>query len=70
MKSKITLNLDTLSVESFNTDAPEGGAVRGYITLAGQNTCAGVNTCDTCGATCDVTCGVSCYDTCPRPCHV
>jgi hypothetical protein len=73
MKNKVTLSLDTLAVESFTTDTSEGaarGTVRGYITLAGQNTCPGVNTCDTCGATCDVTCGVSCYDTCPRPCRV
>jgi hypothetical protein len=73
MKKKVTLSLDTLSVESFATDVSDGdarGTVRGYITLAGQNTCGGQATCDTCGATCNLTCGLSCPDTCPRPCHV
>jgi hypothetical protein len=78
---KLSLDLDTLNVESFSTAPAEraGGTVRGYITLQcsdGCNTwdtaCGGGS--ETCTCTKDQTCncptviGYSCeFDTCDLP---
>jgi hypothetical protein len=53
---KLNLNVQELSVESFETSrmAPEKGTVFGHATDA-AGTCAGHYTCD---GTCDQTCGV------------
>ncbi|HEX6371608.1 MAG TPA: hypothetical protein VF006_21995 [Longimicrobium sp.] len=79
MRSKLSLNLDHLAVESFDTStAPaKRGTVFGeqctcytQCTCPGCPTCANYNTCDaTCGATCantcdDYTCAASCNGTC------
>ena len=79
---KLTLNLDSLEVQSFVTDEKrsERGTVRGEqqpCTCYTQCTCPGCPTCagtcpadpscaDTCGDTCD---DWSCLGTCPITCH-
>jgi hypothetical protein len=73
MRSKLKLNLDELTIDSFDTTAGEKG--RGTVmgeeqctcwTQCGQNTCPGCPTCDaSCNGTCGAaTCGASCYGTC------
>ncbi|HEX6912122.1 MAG TPA: hypothetical protein VF142_17095 [Longimicrobium sp.] len=72
MRSKLTLNLDDLAVDSFDTTRGEKqkGTVFGEQctcwTACGQNTCPGCPTCDaTCNNTCDdYTCAASCNGTC------
>ena len=74
MRGKLTLKLEDLSVDSFNTTAveKEKGTVFGEQctcwTQCGQNTCPGCPTCDnTCngGATCPYTCDdASCAGSC------
>jgi hypothetical protein len=78
---KLTLNLEQLSVDSFDTTAVEKakGTVVGEQctcwTRCGQNTCPGCPTCDnTCAYTCDdatcpacPTCAASCNGTCDCP---
>lgn len=72
MQGKLKLNLEQLSVDSFDTT--DGGNTRGTVigeqctcwTYCGQNTCPGCPTCDaSCNGTCGAaTCGNSCYGTC------
>ena len=74
MRSKLKLNLDELTIDSFDTTSRESG--RGTVvgeeqctcwTQCGQNTCPG---CPTCGETCNAnvyTCAYSC-DTCDGSC--
>jgi hypothetical protein len=71
MRSKLTLNLDDLSVDSFDTTATqkEKGTVFGEQCTCYTNcTCPGCPTCDnTCRATCaytcdDHTCAYTCDD--------
>ena len=80
--TKIRLDLDTLCVESFSTDASpaHGGTVQahspidyGYtdVTGCGQETCAaycsGGHTCyASCEGSCLQTCGGSCNGTCAQ----
>jgi hypothetical protein len=78
---KLKLNLEQLSVESFDTTSVEKqrGTVVGEQctcwTRCGQNTCPGCPTCDnTCAYTCDdatcpacPTCAASCNGTCDCP---
>lgn len=70
---KLTLAMDDLRVESFDTtSAPkEKGTVLGeQFTYAGScydPTCAGFNTC-TCGESCPDTCSLSCDSCRPRYC--
>lgn len=66
---KLKLELDALSVESFEADAREGriGTVAAYdFTLQ----CGGTDLCTvSCNGTCDASCGgISCAGTCPAPC--
>lgn len=67
MKTKIKLDLDDLSVDSFDTTRPaaERGTVFGEQCSCG-GTCPGQATCDqTCPQTCDdFTCVESCDGTC------
>jgi hypothetical protein len=77
MQSKLKLNLDELSVESFDTTRTEQkkGTVFGEQctcwTACGQNTCPGCPTCDnTCAGTCAFTCDdASCAGTCDASCN-
>ena len=75
MRSKLSLNLDQLSVESFDTTAtrrPRGTVFGEQCTCYTNCTCPGCPTCDaTCNYTCDdatcpncPTCAASCNGTC------
>jgi hypothetical protein len=83
MRTKLTLNLEQLTVDSFDTSTTPAkrGTVFGeqctcytQCTCPGCPTCANYNTCDaTCGATCantcdDYTCAASCNGTCGASC--
>ena len=76
MPSKLKLNLEALTVDTFDTSAQKGekGTVFGEActcwTQCGQNTCPGCLTCDhTCANTCDdATCAGSCNGTCGATC--
>jgi hypothetical protein len=70
MRGKLTLNLNDLSVDSFDTTATEKarGTVFGeQCTCYTQCTCPG---CPTCAnyATCDVSCADTCGDSCGGTC--
>ena len=76
MRSKLTLNLDDLAVDTFDTTRGERqkGTVFGeQCTCYTQCTCPGCPTCyascnGTCGGTCgENTCAVSCNGTCNCP---
>ena len=75
MRGKLSLKLEDLAVDTFDTTAPQKakGTVFGEQctcwTQCGQNTCPGCPTCDaTCAATCDdYTCAASCNGTCNCP---
>jgi hypothetical protein len=69
---KLTLTLDDLRVDSFETSVgrQERGTVIGEQqctcnTQCGQNTCPG---CPTCDYTCANTCPNTCWDTCDYTC--
>lgn len=74
---KLTLDLDALCVESFDTGTGAGrGTVRGNLAEAGAIgviresdpwTCAGDPL--SCGGSCDPTCNRSCEGTCDRSCN-
>jgi hypothetical protein len=75
MKAKLKLNLEQLSVDSFNTTAaekPKGTVFGEQCTCYTQCTCPGCPTCDhTCAHTCDdatcpacPTCAASCNGSC------
>ncbi|HEX6042545.1 hypothetical protein [Longimicrobium sp.] len=73
MPSKLKLNLDQLSVDSFDTSAsqrPSGTVFGEQCTCYTACTCPGCPTCDascngTCGGTCgENTCAASCNGTC------
>ena len=70
MRSKLTLNLDDLSVDSFDTSSTRKakGTVFGEQCTCYTNcTCPG---CPTCGATCPNTCANTCDDyTCAASCN-
>jgi hypothetical protein len=83
MRTKLKLNLDELTVDSFDTTKNEAktGTVFGEQCTCYTNcTCPGCYTCDascngTCNASCNGTCDVSCngdcntqYDTCRFNC--
>ena len=71
MRSKLTLNLDDLTVDSFDTTVTEKqkGTVFGeQCTCPTQCTCPGCPTCDaSCNGTCGGTCAASCNGTCNEP---
>ncbi len=77
MRTKLRLNLDQLTVDSFDTStvAAEKGTVFGEQCTCWTNcTCPGCPTCDntacgqaSCEGTCN-TCGASCYGTCYDTC--
>jgi hypothetical protein len=77
MRTKLKLNLDQLSVDSFDTTKPEAktGTVFGEQCTCYTNcTCPGCYTCDascngTCGATCDASCNGTCGATCDASCN-
>ena len=68
MRSKLTLNLEQLSVDSFQTTsapAEKGTVFAEQCTCYTACTCPGCPTCDaTCGGTCGNTCAASCNGTC------
>lgn len=67
MKAKLTLKLDSLAVDSFDTtrvEAPAGTVFGEQCTCPTACTCPG---CDTCGETCADSCNGTCYPACPRP---
>ncbi|MDB4947549.1 MAG: hypothetical protein JWM27_198 [Gemmatimonadetes bacterium] len=75
---KLKLDLDQLSVESFDTNPPEGtqrGTVKGHshVCVSPFDTCAALSCNYTCG-TCDPSCAScascfnTCYDTCGASC--
>jgi hypothetical protein len=73
VNSKLKLNLDELSVDSFDTsvgERPRGTVFGEQCTCYTQCTCPGCPTCDascngTCGGTCgENTCAASCNGTC------
>ncbi|HET7233407.1 MAG TPA: hypothetical protein VFJ16_25575 [Longimicrobium sp.] len=73
---KLKLDLDQLTVDSFDTNPPAGerrGTVQGLArTLYDTCLCSGGGTCISCdpgcdnsvGGTCDVSCGGTCDNTC------
>jgi hypothetical protein len=76
MRTKLKLNLDQLSVDSFDTTKPaaKAGTVFGEQCTCYTNcTCPGCYTCDascngTCDASCNGTCDASCNGTCYETC--
>jgi hypothetical protein len=77
MRGKLTLNLEDLSVDSFDTTAPakaKGTVFGEQCTCYTQCTCPGCPTCDascngTCDASCNGTCDASCNGTCDASCN-
>ena len=73
MPAKLTLDLDRLSIESFDTQTAgtEKGTVFGeQCTCATNCTCPGCPTCDaSCNGSCVNTCAVSCNGTCDNSCY-
>jgi hypothetical protein len=65
MRAKLILNLEDLSVDSFDTTAAE--KPRGTV-FGEQCTCYTVCTCPGC-PTCDVSCNGTCPDTCANTCQ-
>ena len=68
MQTKLKLNLEDLSVDTFDTTAPHKakGTVFGeQCTCYTQCTCPG---CPTCDASCNGTCGDTCPNTCAYTC--
>ena len=68
MRTKLKLNLDQLSVDSFDTTRAEAktGTVFGEQCTCYTNcTCPG---CPTCDASCNGTCDASCNGTCDTGC--
>jgi len=76
MRSKLRLNLEQLTVDSFQTSAaekPKGTVFGEQCTCYTNCTCPGCPTCNrSCNGTCDATacgtCGVSCGGTCDNTC--
>jgi hypothetical protein len=68
MRTKLKLDLDDLTVDSFDTSrpAPKSGTVFGEQCTCYTNcTCPGCPTCDaSCNGTCGGTCEASCNGTC------
>ena len=77
--SKITLNLDALQVESFDTApeaAPGRGTVKGNMLPYPQTdniscyaTDCGGGTCESCYGSCNDTCWATCPATCVQSCY-
>jgi hypothetical protein len=68
MRGKLMLNLEDLTVDSFDTTTPQKakGTVFGeQCTCYTQCTCPG---CPTCYASCNGTCGDTCAGTCAYTC--
>ncbi|HLM68605.1 MAG TPA: hypothetical protein VK358_13795 [Longimicrobium sp.] len=71
MRSKLKLNLEQLTVDSFDTSAgekPRGTVFGEQCTCYTNCTCPGCPTCDaSCNGTCGGTCAASCNGTCNCP---
>jgi hypothetical protein len=68
MRTKLTLNLEDLSVDTFDTTAAmkaKGTVFGEQCTCYTQCTCPG---CPTCDASCNGTCGDTCPNTCAYTC--
>jgi hypothetical protein len=76
MRAKLKLNLDELTVDSFDTtrsEKPKGTVFGEQCTCYTNCTCPGCPTCDascngTCDASCNGTCDASCNGTCGDSC--
>jgi hypothetical protein len=73
MRTKLSLNLDQLTVDSFDTatePAVKGTVFGEQCTCYTNCTCPGCPTChETCPATCNYSdCWGTCYDTCGDSC--
>ncbi len=70
---KLTLNLEDLSVDSFDTTAthrPKGTVFGEQCTCYTNCTCPGCPTCAaSCNGTCDASCNGSCGVTCDASCN-
>ena len=68
MQGKLKLDLDQLSVDSFDTapaEKPKGTVFGEQCTCYTQCTCPGCPTCyASCNGTCGATCVASCHGTC------
>jgi hypothetical protein len=64
MRGKLSLNLEDLAVESFDTTSPQ--KAKGTV-FGEQCTCYTNCTCPGC-PTCDASCNGTCGDTCPATC--
>jgi hypothetical protein len=68
MRTKLTLNLDDLTVDTFDTTAAaraKGTVFGEQCTCYTQCTCPGCPTCyESCNGTCGATCPATCYNTC------
>jgi hypothetical protein len=66
MRGKLKLDVEDLSVDSFDTSAsekPKGTVFGEQCTCYTQCTCPGCPTCDaSCNGTCDATCAYTCDD--------
>ena len=77
MRTKLKLNLEDLSVDSFDTtrsERPKGTVFGEQCTCYTNCTCPGCPTCDascngTCDASCNGTCDASCNGTCDASCY-
>jgi hypothetical protein len=73
MRTKLKLNLEQLTVDSFDTSAsekPRGTVFGEQCTCYTNCTCPGCPTCDaSCNGTCGGTCAGSCYGTCDATCN-
>jgi hypothetical protein len=72
MRGKLSLNLEDLTVDSFDTTSTQKakGTVFGeQCTCYPQCTCPGCPTCDaSCNGTCDASCNGTCVNTCVNTC--
>jgi hypothetical protein len=77
MNAKLKLNLDELTVDTFNTETarrPSGTVFGEQCTCYTNCTCPGCPTCyascnGTCEASCNGTCGATCNGTCGDSCN-
>jgi hypothetical protein len=72
MRGKLKLNLEQLTVDSFETtlaERPKGTVFGEQCTCPTACTCPGCPTCDaSCNGTCGGTCAASCNGTCEGSC--
>ena len=68
MRTKLTLNLESLSVESFETTAAHQGKGTVFGEECSCQTVCSCPGCPSCDATCPATCAYSCADSCDASC--